>query len=280
MGREQMVRALVWIRRGLLLEIGLVIVIVGIQGGFHWAGRAADQMDTEFTALFEKCDQCWQTREAQPGEIPTFVTKEEGVERRWKKVLVDREEYERLRTRLDQLEWRLRWVRELVAFQLLLLLVYPVFRILATWWVTSLSLSDRSEEIWRWVTRLAAIATALAMWKMLSQAAHQPALRVALHSGWAQLAAILTASGTLRYLTSVAVAVRDRDYLVRNHWMVRMVQVGAVFVLGQLLLPREVAAAMADWLNLGGVVVFLLAAGGYLWQLWHLRASLKGFVGE
>jgi hypothetical protein len=273
-------RALVWIRRGLLLEIVLAIVILGIWGGFHWAGRAADQMETEFTTVFEQLDKCWQTREAEPGEIPSFVTREEAVERRWKKVLIDRDDYQRLRTRLDQLEWRLRWVRELVALQLLLLLVYPVFRIFATWWVTSLSLSDRSEEIWRWVTRLAAIATALAMWKMLSQAAHHPALRVGLSSVWAQLAGILTASGTLRYLTSVAVAVRDRDYLVRNHWMVRMVQVGAVFLLGQLLLPRGVAAAMADWLNLGGLLMVPLAGGGYLWQLWHLRASLKGFVGE
>ena len=271
-------RALVRIRRGLLLDLILAVVILGVWGGFQWAGRAVDRIEPEMNWIFQELKNCWQTREAEPGEVPSFVTQEEGVERRWKKVLVDREEQQRLMKQLDALERRVMWIREGVSALMFVLLAFPLFRILATWWTTALPLTDRTEEMWRWLTRIAAIATGLAIWIMLAQTVHQPAMQAVSRSGWAQLAALLTASGTLRYLTTVAVVVEDPDYLAHNRRIVLLLQIWAAVSLAQILLPRGVVAALAVWLNLAVGIVTVLTAASYIWQISRLRASIAAVL--
>lgn len=265
------------IRRGLLLEVILGVVILGLWGGFQWAGLAVNRIESDMKVLFENLEKCWRTREAEPGEVPSFVTTEEGVERRWKKVLIDRAEQQRLMAELDGLDTRMTWLRGWVSALMFVLLAFPLFRILATWWSTALPLGASSEETWRWVTRMAAVATGLAMWVMLFQTAGQPALTISLRSDWAQIAGMLTAMGTLRYLTTVALVIEDRDYVAHNQRIVRLLQILAVAVLAQIFLPRAVAA-MVVWLNVGLIILALLASLSYFWQLLHLRASIAAVL--
>ena len=271
-------RAFVRIRRGLLLEVILAVVILGVWGGFRWAGRAVDQIEPEMNWIFQELKNCWQTREAEPGEVPSFVTQEDGVERRWKKVLVDREQQQRLMKQLDALERRTMWMREGVAALMFVLLAFPLFRILATWWTTAWPLTNQTEEMWRWLTRIASIATGLAIWIMLAQTVHQPAMQAVSRSGWAQLAGMLTASGTLRYLTIIALVVENQGFVTQSRRIVLLVQILAVVLLAQIFLPAGMLGALAVWLNLGVVILVLLASATYFWQLLRLRASIAAFV--
>lgn len=284
MSSEPVLRSLNWICRGILLEAVLAVLIFGIWSGLQWASVETDRLAEETEELFLRQKNLVEVREVEPGEQPTIITREDGVERRMIRKIVDIESFRQISDEIGVAMKRLDWLRGFVSANLLTLVFFPIFRIMGTWWITALKLKHRTEEWWRWATRLGAVVTAVSMWLALARVAGDPAARITSQSGLAQFAGALTFAGTLRFLTTIAASIGDETYLQRHNRLMTLLQVMAVACLAAVFLPPQVApgpnAAGLGWPTwmaiLSGVVIVSL----YDWQLLRLRSSIREFLAE